>query len=177
MRIAAALAAWIMTAVAAQAQTPAPEQPAALDAVYACAAETDDARRLACYDQAVGRLRVAQQEGDFAAISPEQVRRLERESFGFSLPSLPRLVMPRFGGGEGEAAEALEALQMEIARIEPRGPRVAFRMTNDQVWVQTESRRVAGIRTGDAVTIRRAAMGGYMLVPEHGAPHRVRREE
>jgi hypothetical protein len=55
--------------------------------VYACAEKTPDAVRLACYDQAVSALRTAQAQGEVTAIDKGQARQIERESFGFNLPS------------------------------------------------------------------------------------------
>ena len=163
-------------ATSAHAQTAPSEAPDTLQAVYACAGETEDARRLACYDQAVGRLRVAQEQGQFAAISTEQVRTLERESFGFSLPSLPRLVFPRIGGGE--AHEAVAEVSVEIARVEERGRRFAFVTTDGQVWVQLEDASVRRVRPGVHATIRRASLGSYLLVVDGiNVSHRVRREQ
>ncbi|MBI1251130.1 MAG: hypothetical protein GC189_06645 [Alphaproteobacteria bacterium] len=168
----AALAA--LLAVAAPAWAQAPEAPERLQDVYACAAVNDDAQRLACYDQAVGRLRVAQEQGDFAAISREEAREIERDGFGFSLPSIPRL-LPRFGG---EDNEAIETVSLTIDRLQQRGYRTAFYMSNGQVWVQTESTGVRGVRAGAQAEIRRAALGSYLMrVDGVSAAIRVRREE
>lgn len=166
------------TTAAAQAQTPsAAPTPDALNNVYECAAIQDGPQRLACYDAAVGRLREAETQGNLIAVDRQQVATLERESFGFRLPSLSSFV-PRLGD-EGESTEGLESVQMTVARIVNRANgRHAFVMDNGQIWGQAEAQRVSNVREGDTITIRRGAIGNYMLSPSRGgAAHRVRREE
>lgn len=163
--------------VAAPAQTPAQPTPEALTNVYQCATVQDGAQRLACYDAAVGRLREAESQGNLIAVDRQQVATLERESFGFRLPTLSTFV-PRLGDG-GESTEGLESLQMQVARIASRANgRHAFVMENGQIWTQAEAQRTSNVRAGDTITIRRGAIGNYMLSPSRGgAAHRVRREE
>jgi hypothetical protein len=167
-----ALMVLILCAGPAAAQTeqdqPTPE---ALSGVYACAGIQTDAERLACYDAAVGRMRQAETEGQFVAVERAQVETMRRESFGFSLPSVGNL----FGGRGGDE---LTRVELEIARVIGLADgRHIFVMTDGQRWVQIEPRRTSNVRPGDTVTVRRAALGSFMLVSERGgAAHRVRRE-
>jgi hypothetical protein len=164
--------------VSAAAQTPpAQTTPEALTNVYQCATLQDGVQRLACYDQAVGRLREAEVQGNLIAVDRQQVATLERDSFGFSLPSLSTFV-PRLGDG-GESTEGLERVQLTVARIANRANgRHAFIMENGQIWTQAEAQNVANVRVGDTISVRRGAIGNYMLSPSRGgAAHRVRREE
>jgi hypothetical protein len=158
--------------------------PEALDRVYACAAIADSTERLACFDAAVGALRTADEAGNFVSVDREQVQELERDAFGFSLPSLPRL----FGRGEENAANdqqeagaglSVEEVELVVSRISMRGDgRAVFTMENGQRWVQVQSERVRNLREGDTVTIRRASLGSFMLAPsDGGGGYRVRREE
>jgi hypothetical protein len=186
MRLRSLIFAFWLCAAAAHAQTapPANDTPAALARVYACADIAEERERLACYDSAVGRLKEAETQGEFAAIDREQAREVERESFGFRLPSLGRL-LPRFGGGERPAATASSVAEPEAEQqfvvervIERRDGQHTFVMTDGQVWVQVAPQRAANVRDGTRVTIRRGALGGYMLVSERGgAGHRVRRQD
>ena len=157
---------------AAAAQT-APPAPPVLDQVYACAQVSGETERLSCYDAAVGRLRQAQQSGDIVAVDREQAATIRRESFGFSLPSLPRMF------GETEADEANASMQASVERISANGEgRGVFRLSNGQTWVQIDSARVRGIREGTNVTVRNAALGSFMMVPDGvNASVRVRRQE
>lgn len=184
MRIVLASLAFIALAgpVAAQEQTPA--TPGALDQVYACRSITDEAQRLACYDGAVGRLQEAQNTGNLVAVDRGQAQEMDREAFGFSLPSLSRI----FGGGSSSAPNAPNAppqfervdnIAMEIASVtHRRNLPSTFRMTNGQVWVQIDDEVARNVREGGSVTIQRASMGSYLMRVEAGGPAiRVRRQQ
>jgi hypothetical protein len=152
-----------------------------LGRVYACASIADPDARLACYDQAVGALRSAEEAGSFVSVDRIQVQELEREAFGFSLPSLPRLFGGRDGDDPAEGAPAMnvDEVQMVVTRISVRGDgRAVFTMDNGQRWTQVQSERVRNLREGDSVTIRRASLGSFFMAPDDGgAGYRVRREE
>lgn len=164
----------LLTAQAASAQpatSPAPT-PEALTNAYRCTEVQDNTARLVCYDEAVGRLRQAETQGQIVALDRERVATLQRESFGFSLPNLTRM-MPSLGGGDG----TLERVETRVERIISRAyGRHSFVMSNGQTWTQVEPQSASNVRVGDTVAIRQAALGSFMLSPEHGAGHRVRRE-
>ena len=161
------------TAIPAVAQD-APATPQALEAVYACANETDQARRLACYDSAVAALRGAQTSGEVVAIDRGNVERMQRDSFGFNLPSIGNL-LPQVGHDDN----VVDRVEATVARMSvSQSGRTTFRMEDGQVWVQVDPERVYNVREGDTVTIRRAAMGSFMISsPRGGAGVRVRRAE
>lgn len=178
-------AAFVLAALAApvlaQPQLPNPASPEVIQKVYACAATVDDIARLACFDAAVGALKTAETQGQFAAVDAAGVRQLEREAFGFSLPSLPRLSLPSLGRSEGGSAPAQEStaeLALTIARRGSFDGRPSYVMNNGQVWVlvDTDDNRLA--RAGAAVTIKRGAVGSYLMkVEAGGAAVRVRRAQ
>lgn len=174
----------------ASAQDPPASQPATpgvLDQVYACAGVAEENQRLACYDGAVGRLREAQNTGNIVAVDRAQAEEVDRDAFGFSLPSLARL----FGGGSENASasstsaarppafERVDEMQLEIARVAMRRDgTAAFTMTNGQVWSQIDNESPRNVRTGGQVTVRRASMGSYLMSVEAGGPAlRVRRTQ
>ena len=179
-------------AVAQPADAPQQEGPAALGEVYACAGIADDAARLACFDAAVAGLRAAQEAGDILAVDREAVAQVEREAFGLSLPSLPRFALGRGGQddrvdsasaapGEQRDAETgqLDAVTFTLSALRARNDgRTVFTMDNGQRWEQVTAERVRSLRPGDAVSIRRASLGSYMLTKvDGGAAYRVRRVE
>jgi hypothetical protein len=179
MRI--ALASLCFAAVAA-APAAAQDQPAStpgvLDQVYACANVAGESERLACYDGAVGRLREAQNTGELLAVDRHQAQELERDAFGFSLPSLPRL----FGRGDNDRpamVEEVAEMQLEIERVTMRHDGTAlFTMTNGQVWSQIDNESPRNARAGGQVTIRRATMGSFLMSVAAGGPAlRVRRSQ
>ena len=167
----AALWAMSTAAVAEEANT---TPPAALSDVYACARIADGPQRLACYDRTVGRLQQAQSAGDLVAVDRRGAETLQREAFGFSLPSLPHL----FGHRGDRGDRSMDELALDVASVHIRADqRAAFTMTNGQVWTQADRESVRRIRTGTHVTIRRAAFGSFLMSSDNGGPAiRVRRE-
>jgi hypothetical protein len=165
--VAAACSLAFVTTVSAQ------TAPQAMTDVYACAQIQDDAQRLACFDRTVGALQQAQTQGQVVAVDRAQAAEIERDSFGFNLPSLGRL-LPDLDGGDNE----IDDIQMTVARVSERNYGYhAFVMEDGQVWVQIEPDNARNVRAGDVVTIRRASLGSYRLVsPRGGQGHRVRRE-
>lgn len=147
--------------------------PAMLD-VYSCAQITDDAERLACFDRTVGVLRQAESQGQVVAVDRSQAAEIERDAFGFNLPSLSR-ILPSL---EDDDIEEVSSVEVTVARVSanPLGYHT-FVMENDQTWIQIEPQGTRNIRVGDVVTIERASLGSYRLIPSRGgAGHRVRRQ-
>ena len=162
----------------AQPQLPNPASPEVIQKVYACAVVAEAAARLACFDAAVGALKAAETQGQFAAVDAAGVRQLEREAFGFSLPSLPRLTLPSFGRNDAAPDATTAELALTIARRGSFDGRPSYVMNNGQVWVlvDTDDNRLA--RPGAAVTIKRGAVGSYLMkVEAGGAAVRVRRAQ
>lgn len=152
-------------------------KPATTNAVYACAEINNDDKRLACYDSAVGRLKAAEEAGDVTTISRQDVETVQREAFGFSLPSLPRLAMPRLGGDTDKTVkiEEITAGVQNIRESRVNGLRVT--LDNGQVWQQTDNRRVNySKRKGvDEAVIKQAAFGSFMMKLDGGVAFRVKR--
>jgi hypothetical protein len=183
MRIILASLAFIAFAGPVAAQEQAVQTPDALNQVYACRDIADEAQRLACYDGAVGRLRQAQDTGNIVAVDRGQAQEMDREAFGFSLPSLSRIFGGGGGGNQSAAStpqfERVDNIQMQIASVSVRRNMPStFRMTNGQVWVQIDDENARNAREGGQVTIERASMGSYLMRVEAGGPAiRVRRQQ
>lgn len=163
--------------VAAQEQAPTPD---ALGRVYACRNITDEAQRLACYDSAVGNLQTAQNAGNIVAVDRQHAEQVDREAFGFQLPSLSRIFGDSSSSNPRQPQfERVDNIQMEIASVVARRNMPAvFRMTNGQVWVQIDSEVARNVRQGGSVTIERASLGSYLMHVEAGGPAiRVRRQQ
>lgn len=155
----------------ASAQAPATPTAAVLHDLYACTDIADSAARLSCYDTATGRLRQAETQGQVAVVDRNRARELERESFGFQLPNLARLL----GGGQ---EHPIENIQATVSRVIDRANGYhSFVLDNGQVWDQVEAQDVRNVRTGDAIRIQRASFGSFRLISSRGGSgHRVRRE-
>ena len=153
-------------------------KPATTDAVYACASITDDIERLACYDNAVGRLKAAEDAGEVTTISRAEVETVQREAFGFSLPSLPRIAMPKLGG-DSDDGEISEITSGGTNIRESRGNGLRITLDNGQIWQQTDGRRVTySKRKGvKEATVKQAALGSFMMKLDGGVAFRVKRVE
>ena len=146
-------------------------EPVGTDAVYACASVDEDAERLACYDAAVGRLKEAEEAGEITTVTREQVEEVQRDSFGFSIPSLPSIAMPRLGGGD---AEEIEEVTYAVTDLDRNGyGKVTVTLENGQVWRPTDSERTP--LSADEALIKRAAFGSFMMKLDGGRAFRVER--
>lgn len=179
----------------AEAQSQDPAMAPQMDAVIACQGETDDALRLKCFDGAVDKMKQARDSGDLMTVSRQDMESIERDAFGFNLPSVPRL-LGLFGSekndesepGPDEAVsetekEALKRVMIDVARYEQTGRgRYRFYLTNGQVWQQTDSDNLRRPRAKDGqplqVEIRKASFGSFLLqVNGKGKSVRVKRVE
>lgn len=138
------------------------------EAVIACAAETDVLRRLACYDRAAAQLVGAQAPG--AASAAEAGR--------------PRTVSPEaeFGVRNGpldsrKYTTAPKKVTATVSKIEMRRSNGALviSLDNDQVWMQNQPTEYFPLKVGDAVEIRSAALGSFMMFAPSKRATRVTR--
>jgi hypothetical protein len=128
------------------------------DSIVACQKETDDARRLACYDEEVRR----------HAGTPEDRFGLRRNQSPPAAPGEQPVEHP-----DKDEIENISATVTAISR-RPHGERV-LTLDNGQVWAQTQAGAYLRVRVGDTVTIRSAALGSYLLSVQHGGSTRVER--
>jgi len=73
--------------------------PVEIVGLYECKAISSAEARLTCYDAAVSNLKTAQKSGEIVTVSKTHVENVEREAFGFNIPSLPNLGN-LFGGSD-----------------------------------------------------------------------------
>jgi hypothetical protein len=172
---AAVLAAGALANTVAAAPT-APATPQPMAPLYACIDLKEDAARLACFDKQVATLRGAEQAGSFRAIDRASVEQIEKESFGFNLPSLPRLALPKLGASQVAAGPTEQTYTVE--RISG-GEKPAYIMTDGTVWRQIEVDSNRNIRKGATVVVEKAMLGSFLMSPTKGGGRglRVRREQ
>jgi len=178
---------------------------APLEDLFACEAVGDDPARLACLDAAVAALRSNADSGSIIALNRDDVEAAEEATYGlripgFSLPSLPRLSLPRGSASDLAAAGATTAASSnravsrdsdgQIDRIDNlaiasiafnRSRRVVVTLANGQIWQQldSDSAHVArSIDAGEGASIRSAALDSYMMrIGENGRWFRARRTQ
>ncbi len=147
--IGAALVMAIVITVASAA-SPSDDQPAR------CSQVDDDRARLACFDAMFPRAAAA-------AATPEAV-------FGVN-------DTVRRARGERIAADAAPPMiESTVARLDPLEPgRTRITLANGQVWEQVEASTRFQPRAGEAITVRQAAMGSFLMRGSRGVAVRARR--
>jgi len=135
-----------------------------------CAAESDDARRLACYDRQFRVLDVhpaAQPTTAQPQFAPEQA------------PADSATAEQRFGmNGQVERSNPTRSQPPKLAKLtaritavwhKPRGEAVV-RLENGQVWEEADGENPVTLKAGDEVTIDTGVMGAYwLLFGKHGS--------
>lgn len=146
-----------------------------MDGVFACAAIQADAERLACYDEAAGRLKTAADAGEFTTITREELDRVKKDSFGlhtFSLPAIGRLA-ERSGDKKSPDLDEIEAGVVSVTK-NARGQTLVT-LDNGQVWRVTDSYELRAKVVKTAI-VRKAALGSFKMKLDNGRAVRVVRE-
>jgi len=163
-------AALISTGANAQ---PKPEaRSAMLQKLVDCRKLTDEAARLACYDQATVALDQAEAKGDIVVVDREQARKVRRQAFGFSMPSLSLFE-------RGETQEELENVSgvVDVARVNGAGKWV-IKLQDGAVWTQVDNNEMfRDPKPGMSVKIRQASMGSFLMTIDNMRAFRARRTE
>jgi len=163
----AALAAAAFLLVSASAES----SESLLAVVQPCAAMTDDAARLRCYDREVARFKAA---GEVTGSDP----RCSSTSSSSTGPTNTTKPADQFGLTSGEvlrkqsgdeqprAAKRLTARIVTLSK-RPRGYLV-LHLDNGQVWEQSEDGPDLHLGPGEPVTIDRGLLGAYWLSAQSG---------
>ena len=133
-------------------------------AVNACRAEADDARRLACYDRAVGRANgnapaAAPAAAATAATARAPAPAQTEDSFGRE-----RQLAHEEDQKRAEATRAVGELLATIVGLEKRmDGLMTFTLDNGQVWRQVRPDSLFSIKQGDAIRIQPGSLGSFIL--------------
>lgn len=167
---AAVLAPILPTGALAQ---PKPEaRSAMLQKLIDCRKLTDEGARLACYDQATVALDQAEAKGDIVVVDREQARKVRRQAFGFSVPSITLFE-------RGESQEELENATgvVDVARVNGAGKWV-IKLKDGAVWTQVDNNEMfRDPKPGMNVKIRQASMGSFLMTIDSMRAFRARRTE
>lgn len=137
-----------------------------------CRKLTDDAARLACYDQAAAALDQAEAKGDIVVVDREQARKVRRQAFGFALPSITLFE-------KGETKEDLENVTgvVAAARQDSMGHWI-IKLEDGATWAQIDATELFKTpKAGMAVKIRRASLGSFLMIVDNQRAFRARRTE
>lgn len=150
----------------------APERAAIVQALSDCRKLTDDSARLACYDKAAAAFDQAETKGDIVVVDRDQARKVRRQAFGFSLPSISLFE-------KGETQEELENVTGKLASA----GRLAtgqwrFKLEDGAVWDQVDHNELFKTpKPGMAVRVRKASLGSFLMIIENQRAVRVKRVE
>lgn len=142
-----------------------------------CATIADDGSRLACYDglwrgvvSPPREVAVAPVPATDAAAALQSAAVVDpMDDFGLSEAAK----RARDPGKDENANSSISGLVTAVRR-QPAGELIVT-LENGQVWTQSSVDTRARVAVGDTVTIRRAALGSYMLVTANRYATRVRR--
>ncbi|UNK41938.1 TOBE domain-containing protein [Luteimonas sp. S4-F44] len=151
MRTDVLAAGWLLSLCASAATAAGPVTSSSPPPDSNCSHVTDAVARLACYDRAFPPA--------FGAVPAEAMR---VETFGLPPP-------PRDGDSTSERIEA------RVVAVDYLGNRRTVALDNGQVWALTEATARGPLTPGEAVSIRKGAMGGFMLYTPAGVSLRARR--
>jgi hypothetical protein len=137
-----------------------------------CRKITDPTQRLACFDQASAALDQAEAKGDVVVVSREEARKVRRQAFGFTLPSISLFE-------RGEKPEAINSTEGVIASARKTlSGKWEFKLEDGATWIQVDLTEIPiDPKAGEKVKIKRASMGSYMMEVGNQRAVRVHREE
>jgi hypothetical protein len=142
-------ASWILCAVSAAAVAQ-----VLPDSIRACKGESDDARRLQCYDRELAKYPMTAEQS--YGLSQHQVAAAQQRPPG--------------------TETTVKTLTAKVVALRER-PHAGFVVTfdNGQVWMQIEMESTRHVEVGDAVTIKPGWLGSFWLVGPTGWTTRVHR--
>lgn len=143
---------------------------AAFQAVLDCRGLADSAARLACYDAAAARMDAAEAKGDIVVVDRALATTVHREAFGLPVPSLDFLtrMMPP---GDVDRVQAT----VRSARADPYG-KWTLTLEDGAVWRQIDGDLGRSPKTGSKVSIRKGAVGSFLMNIDGQTAVRVHRD-
>jgi hypothetical protein len=123
------------------------------DGLRRCSLETDEGKRLACFDALASAL-----------------PKIKSDQFGMTVD------IARKRDPAANPPSENESLPGKIAALQeaPRGEYI-FTLDNGQIWIQAELRSNIRFAVGEAVQIEHGAMGSLWLAADHHRKTRVKR--
>lgn len=143
----------------------------ALTRLVACRTLATPAEQLACYDREVAAIDAAEANRELVIVDRQQIRNTRRSLFGLSLPDLGIF------GDDNEEGDAPSRIESTIRSARRLGHgRWIIELADGARWMQIDTKRLAiDPRRGQAIRIRRAALGSYLANVNDQTAIRVRR--
>jgi hypothetical protein len=140
-----------------------------MESLRACVNEADDVRRLECYDREMARQAASTSNAQASNATPA--------------PRPPLTPEERFGLNDDQAhmqehtddPPAIDRLTATISALSHRAQgELVMTLSNGQVWAQKQASSFE-VKVGDAVTIKSAALGSFLMSTASGRSTRVTR--
>lgn len=134
-----------------------------LSGLYACAKIDDATQRLNCFDKMAASLQQAEENKEIVAIDAQAAKKIKKEAFGFNIPSLPKLGLPKIGGDK-----KIDSVSMKIKSIQKIRRKYVITFENGQVWEESGG-RLNYVPKGELTgTIKPKSMGSFMITIHKG---------
>ena len=145
--------------------------PAGLSPLLSCRALTDGQARLACFDREAEKVEAQAARRDLVVMNRDQIANAQKERFGRA--SAPNPMQAASSESDAKAPEFIED-RLQSARLSADGKWV-FTLSNGAVWGQTELKGIRSPKVGDAILIRKGALGSFLASIKGRPAIRVKR--
>ena len=142
--------------------------PDATAGFLACAAEKDDARRLACFRRGGRAIGASCPRNSTPAVAAAPLSKEEKFGLRGELKQEKVQKVPEL--------QELEQLQAQVTSVssKPHGELVVT-LENGQVWTEIQPNSGARVKAGERVTIKPGVLGSFLLVAANGRSTKVTR--
>lgn len=141
-----------------------------------CRTITDNAARLACFDQQVGAMDAAAQRDEVVVLDKSELNKTRKTLFGFSFPKLPFLGGGDEDDGDKPKQEGVTHIEAVIASLHSLGyGKWQIGLEDGAQWMTTEAVTGREPKVGQTIELKRAAMGSFMGKIEGGRAIRMKR--
>jgi hypothetical protein len=149
-----------------------PERAKEMQQLAECAKLTESAARLACYDKAAHALDQAEAKGDVVVVDREQARKVRRQAFGFTMPSISLFT-------RGEKPEDVASTQTTVVSAHKAlSGKWVLKLADGSTWSQVDLAEIPiDPKAGNTVKIVKASMGSYLATIANQREVRVHRDE
>ncbi len=134
-----------------------------LSFLYECAEISDVEQRLKCYDTKVGRLRIAEQNKEIVAVDVKVAQKIKKEAFGFHMPSLGKLGLPKLGSDKN-----IDAVTLKVKSIRTAAFKHIITLENGQVWKEVGPHQKRLPKGDLTAIIKSKTLGSFMLSLNNG---------
>lgn len=141
---------------AAETKSPSP----LIGALQACQSISDGAAKLNCLERASQALISAEAKGEIAVVHQEQVKKVRRSLFGFSVPKFP--FFPKRDNDDDDEPREIVSTLRSFSSIGNGRYRVGIAEAS-AVWETTEGADLRDPKPGEKVTIKGGILGSYFM--------------